>query len=251
MAQHAYDIDSAPATRSDYAAPASSPHGLGIEAVLFDFDGTLVDTVDLILDSFRYATRTVFGQALPDEELMRHVGKPLAYQMRDFTDDEEVAADLLRVYRAYNAEQHDHKARLYPGTVQTLARLAEREMPMAVVTSKGRVMADRGMSLFGLEEYVSLVVTADDTDRHKPDPCPLIHAAELLGVDIARCVYLGDSPHDMSAAIAAGAVPVAALWGAFERDDVLRPDPPFALTRIEDLPEFLDGDRGRFATGLV
>ena len=217
-----------------------------IDALLFDFDGTLVDTIELILDSFRYATREVLGAALPAEELMRHVGKPLIKQMRDFTDDEEIAQELLRVYRVYNHARHDDLAREYPGVEETLAQLKSRGMPMGIVTSKGRIMTDKGMERFGIGRYIDTVVTADDVDIHKPDPYPVRYAAELLGVDPLRCAYVGDSPHDMTAAIGAGAVSIAALWGAFPRAAVLKPGPEFAIEHMADLIELLDDGADRF-----
>lgn len=214
-------------------------HLEGVRCVLFDLDGTLIDTVELILTSFRFATRTVLGEELPDELLMRNVGVPLIKQMREFAP--ERADELLRVYREHNAAHHDEMVREYPGTEDALSVLAERGYPMGVVTSKGTPMTMRGLKLFALDRYFPVVVTADDVERHKPDPFPLVKAADLLGTDIRECAYVGDSPHDMSAAVSAGAVSVAALWGAFPRERVLEPDPDYALERISDLPRLLEG----------
>jgi pyrophosphatase PpaX len=217
----------------------------GVEAVLFDLDGTLIDTVELILTSFRHATREVLGESLPDQVMMAGVGKPLIKQMREFAP--EHADELLRVYREHNAEAHDRMVREYPGTEEVLAGLADEGMPMGVVTSKGTPMTLRGLRLFDLERYFGVVVTADMVELHKPDPHPVRHAAELLGVDVTRCVYLGDSPHDMEAALASGAIAVAALWGAFTTEQVLEPKPHFALSSIRELPALLAGDGERFA----
>jgi pyrophosphatase PpaX len=217
----------------------------GLEGVLFDLDGTLIDTVELILTSFRHATREVLGEALPDDVVMAGVGMPLIKQMRDFSP--EHADELLAVYRAHNAMVHDGMVHEYPGTERVLTELDRRGLPMAVVTSKGTPMTLRGLRLFDLERFFGVIVTADDVDIHKPDPHPLRHAAELLGVDVTRCIYLGDSPHDMLAAIGAGAVSVAALWGAFRDEDVLAPGPDFALTEVAQLLDLLDGDAERYA----
>jgi pyrophosphatase PpaX len=216
----------------------------GVRAVLFDLDGTLLDTVELIRVSFRFATREVLGRAVPDEVTMSGVGRPLVEQFREMAPGRE--DELVAVYRDFNMARHDELARIYPGTVPTLRALAAMGMPMAVVTSKGTRAASHGLTTFGLAGFFDTVVTADDVDRHKPDPLPLRRAAESLGVDMRYCVYVGDSPHDMQAALAAGAVAVAALWGAFTRSDVLEPDPGLALDRIEDLLPLLQGDVGRF-----
>ena len=107
-----------------------------MQAVLFDLDGTLLDTHDLLLATFRYTARTVLREAIPDERLMAKVGQPLNTQMWDFTDDPAVHEELCRVYREYNAEVHDDMIRLFDGTVPMLERLKEAGLPLAVVTSK-------------------------------------------------------------------------------------------------------------------
>ena len=216
----------------------------GVRAVLFDLDGTLIDTVELIRLSFRHATRQVLGRSLPDAVTMSGVGRPLMQQFREMAPGHE--DELLSVYRAFNMVHHDELARAYPGTLATLRALAALGTPMAVVTSKGMQAASHGLATFGLAGFFDALVTTDDVERHKPDPLPLRRAGELLGVDIRYCMYVGDSPHDMQAALAADAVAVAALWGAFTRSEVLEPGPGLALERIEDVLPLLHGDVERF-----
>ena len=216
-----------------------------LQAVIFDLDGTLIDTVELIRLSFRYATATVLGEAFPDDISMANVGQPLLTQFRDMAPKH--TDELLRAFREFNREHHDRLARAYAGTSQTLLELARRRIPMAIVTSKGTESATRGIERFGIAELITVVVTADDVRVHKPDPHPLRVAAERLGVELGYSVYLGDSPHDMQAAIEGDAVAVAALWGAFHARDVLAPGPAFALESILELPALLDGDVESFA----
>jgi pyrophosphatase PpaX len=216
-----------------------------VKAVLFDLDGTLIDTVELIRVSFRHATEAVLGEAIPDEVTMANVGQPLLTQFRDMAP--EHAEELLLVYRAFNMEHHDDLARAYPGTVETLTELAARGIPMGVVTSKGTQAATRGLEVFGLTRFFEVVVTSDDVAVHKPDPYPLRTAAAAMNVPLEYCVYVGDSPHDMKAAVSGGAIAVAALWGAFTEAEVLAPGPAFALSAIDELPALLDGGSERFA----
>lgn len=232
---------------SPHTASALTPSGrlAAVRTVLFDLDGTLIDTVELIRISFRHATEQVLGDAIPDEITMANVGQPLLTQFRDMAPDH--ADELLLAYRAFNVQHHDALAKSYPGTVGVLTKLAERGMTMGVVTSKGTEAATRGLRLFGLEDFFRVIVTADDVKIHKPDPYPLRFAAAALSVGLEYCVYVGDSPHDMQSAISGNAIAVAALWGAFRRDEVLAPGPAFALSSIGDLPALLDGDVGRFA----
>jgi pyrophosphatase PpaX len=207
------------------------------QAVLFDLDGTLIDTVELIRVSFRHATRAVLGYEIADEITMANVGQPLRQQFHDMAPDH--AEELLRVYRAFNMAHHDELAKAYPGTTEVLAELQARGIPMGVVTSKGTQAATRGIDHFGLRPFLQVVVTADDVEIHKPDPHPLRVAAGLMGVELEYCIYVGDSPHDMAAAIAGGAIAVAALWGAFPEEQVVVPGTAFALASIADLPGLL------------
>lgn len=241
------EIPSESETARESSAPSLARGPDGVAAVLFDLDGTLIDTVELIRLSFRHATSTVLGEAIPDELTMAGVGRPLLRQFGDLAPGHE--EELLRVYRAFNTAHHDELARAYPGTREALALLKDRGFRMGVVTSKGRASAEHGLSAFGLSEFFEVIVTADDVPVHKPDPYPLRYAALSMHVDLGYCVYLGDSPHDMLAAVAGGAVAVAALWGAFTADEVLMPGVPFALASISQLPELLLDDARPFAIG--
>jgi pyrophosphatase PpaX len=216
-----------------------------LQAVIFDLDGTLIDTVELIRVSFRHATKVVLGESLPDEVTMANVGQPLMTQFLDMAPQH--AVELLKAYREFNRAHHDDLARSYPGTIETLAELKRRGVPMGIVTSKGTESATRGIEHFGLAGFMTAIVTADDVALHKPDPHPLCAAADRMGVELGYCIYLGDSPHDVQAALSGDAIAVAALWGAFSARDVLAPGPAFALGSITELPALLDGDAERFA----
>jgi len=219
-----------------------------VSAVLFDLDGTLIDTVELIRVSFRHATEVVLGAALPDELTMANVGQPLRTQFEDLAPGR--ADELVRVYREFNWQHHDTMATAYAGTRPTLEALAARGVRMGVVTSKGTEGARRGLDLFGLTDFFEVIVSADDVPLHKPDPYPLRAAASSMGVALEYCVYIGDSPHDMQAAVSGGAIAVAALWGAFREDEVLAPGPAFALHEIGELPDLLFGNADGYAIAV-
>jgi pyrophosphatase PpaX len=225
-------------TSKDQTTPPAADRLRRLQAVLFDLDGTLIDTVELIRVSFRYATRTVLGRELPDEVTMANVGQPLAQQFRDMAPDH--ADELLRAYRAFNMKHHDELAKAYPGTIDVLAGLRARGLPLGVVTSKGTEAANRGIDHFGIRPFMQVIVTADDVEIHKPDPYPLHFAATLMGVELGYCMYVGDSPHDMQAAVAGGAIAAAALWGAFSRDEVVVPGTSYELGSIRELPALLE-----------
>jgi pyrophosphatase PpaX len=215
-----------------------------IQAALFDLDGTLIDTVGLILASMRHATREVLGFELPDSELMHGVGTPLSKQMEALAPDRR--DELVAEYRRHNWDVHDELISEYAGVDDMLEEIAGRGVPMGVVTSKSRRVAIRGIELFGLERFFEVIVCSDDLDVHKPDPGPILHAADLLDVPAHECVYVGDSPYDVRAARAAGTHAVAVLWGVFGEDDVLEARPDYVLDRVEDVPCLLGAERDRF-----
>ena len=206
-----------------------------LRGILFDNDGTLVDTYDLLLTSFRHATREVLGQQLPDDVLMARVGTPLAQQMADFTDDPATQQELLRVYRAFNEARHDEEVRAFPGIVDTLRKLHERGMRLGMVTSKMRPLAQRGLDVTGIAPYMECVVGAADCPKAKPEPDPILMGCELLGLAPAECAYVGDSPFDIQAANAAGCVSVAVLWGMFDADVLAAEHPAIMIATVQEL----------------
>lgn len=207
-----------------------------VEAVLFDLDGTLLDTHDLILSSFRHATSSVLGQTYSDEVLLRKVGQPLATQMWDFTEDPSVHEALLNVYREHNHAIHDEMVRVFDGVEGMLAQIEARGFGVGVVTSKMHALALRGLEVCGIAPYVSCLVGPDDYPAHKPDPGPVRHGCELLGIDPRRCLYVGDSPFDMQAGRGAGCVTVAVTWGMFGREALEEQAPDFMIDSPDQLP---------------
>jgi pyrophosphatase PpaX len=195
--------------------------------VLFDLDGTLIDSGPIILASMRHATRTILEREFADEELLAHVGGwGLHEQMRVF--DEDRADELVTCYRAHNEPLHAGLDWCH-GIKPTLDGLVEQGRTLGLVTTKSRKTVGLAFSALPLEHYFAAVVAADDTRRHKPHPEPLLHAASLLGVAAAKCAYVGDAPFDVQAAKAAGMLAVAVAWGGIHVRDRLEAEEPDAI----------------------
>jgi pyrophosphatase PpaX len=194
-------------------------------AALFDFDGTLVDTTDLIYQSMRHATGEVLGREISRDVLMANVGQPLPRQMELLSA--EHAGALLDSYRLHNEENHDALIKAFPGVEESLARLKAAGVRVGVVTSKRRFSVDMALKNFpGLGDVVDQWVTMEDTTEHKPRPEPLLKGLELLGnVPREQAAYVGDSPFDVAAAKAAGVESVAVSWGAFSEDALRAAEP--------------------------
>lgn len=236
----AFDDAVVPAAAASYFAGEERSGAFAeVRGVLFDLDGTLLDTERLILVSFRHAVESVLGRSIPDELLMAKVGQPLTTQMWDFTDDLAVHDELLCTYREYNARVHDELIRIFPGVPEVLADLRSAGLALGVVTSKRHEAALRGLATFGLEEAIAFVVGSDDWPTHKPDPGPIVHGCDLLGLKPDECLYIGDSPFDIQAGNAAGCTTVAALWGMFPGEVLLVEGPDYTCQSISDLPKLL------------
>ena len=180
--------------------------------VLFDLDGTVVDSGGIILASMRHATRSVLGREIPDEALMAAVGGPgLEAQMLQFGGEEHLD-ELIRVYRAHNEPLHSELL-LCPGLGDVLVTLEGEGRTLGVVSAKRRATVELAFAATGIGHFFDVLVGGDETARQKPAPDPLLLALERAGAEAASAVYVGDSPFDMTAARAAGLYAIGVTWG--------------------------------------
>ena len=228
---------------------------VGINALLFDLDGTLIDTTDLILRCFDHAWQQVCGITHARESVVATFGMPLRAAMHKLlrtgeatiADDPEIVATaaaarieaqvelLLTTYRRFNVANHDHIARPFAGTQEVIASLRTRGYAIGVVTSKSRELAQRGLRLCALEDLIDEAVYLEDTTRHKPAPEPILTALGRLQMTARQAVYIGDSFHDIIAGRAAGVKTVAAAWGPMPRATLERENPDLIAESITDL----------------
>ena len=180
--------------------------------VLFDLDGTLADTIGLIVASYNHAFRTVLGEERDEAEIRAWIGRPLLESFAAVSP--EHAVELDEVYRAWNLAQTESLLREYAGVRDLVTDLVGADVQVGVVTSKRRQTALMALRGVGLEGRLPLLATLEDTQRHKPLPDPLLHAVAVLGVEPPSCVYVGDAVVDVEAARAAGLGAIAVTWGA-------------------------------------
>ena len=219
----------------------TQPTGGAIRAVLYDFDGTLADSTELIMRCYRHTMATHLGEAPPDEEWLAGFGTPLETQIARFARSPAEHDAMLDTYRAHQDELHDVLVRPFPGAVETVAELARRGVGLALVTSKLRRTMLRGMDLCGLTGHFGVIITPEDVRNAKPHPEPTLAALERLGVRPHEALFVGDSPHDMASGRAAGTRTAAALWGPFPRAALLAERPDALLERQEDVLELVGG----------
>jgi len=206
----------------------------GIACVLFDLDGTLIDTIHLIYRSFDYAVKTVLGQSLSKKQLLQNIGRPLRDQMESFSP--EKVEELMAAYNHDNLAKHDANVKPYPHAVETLKWLKlGRAKTVGIVTSKQRNLALRGLEITGLSPYVDVVIAMEDTTRHKPEPEPVREALHHLHCEPRAALFIGDSPFDLAAGRAAGTYIGAAYWGPFDPKELRAFDPDVNLSDLSEL----------------
>jgi pyrophosphatase PpaX len=210
-----------------------------LPVVLFDLDGTVIDSGGIILASMRHAATTVLGRDFPDDELMQAVGGPgLEHQMRSL--DPERVDELIHVYRAHNEPLHE-TLDCCAGMDGVLKRLKEQGRTLGIVTAKRRVTVELAFDHVPFGHLFDVVVGGDETERHKPDPQPIQLALERLSARPEDAAYVGDSPFDIAAGRSAGVFTVGVTWGRIHARERLEPEGPDAIVdTAEELLAALD-----------
>lgn len=209
--------------------------------VLFDLDGTLLDTNELILRSFEHALDLHVPGQYTRADVLPHMGEPLVDQMERFVPGR--SKELVATYRKFNIEQHDELVTEFPQVKDVLGRLHKAGVKMAIVTSKMRLTAQMGWDLVGIGQYFDAFVTADDTEKHKPHPDPLLLAMKLLGADPAETLMVGDSPYDILGGQAAGVKTAGVAWSLRGEAGLKPHNPDYMIHTMQELEATILGTR--------
>ena len=202
-------------------------------SILFDLDGTLADTIPLIIASYQHAFREVLGREVTETAARGWIGRPLLAALLE--ESPEHGTELDRVYREWNLANTDRLIRSYAGIPELVFDLDRAGAGCAVVTSKRRETAALALHHVGLTGHIEIAAGLEDTTEHKPDPAPLLHGARFLGVDPSTCVYVGDATVDVLAAKAAGMASVAVTWGAGPPEALAATGPDHLCRTVEEL----------------
>ncbi|MDR3365256.1 MAG: HAD-IA family hydrolase [Clostridiales Family XIII bacterium] len=208
-----------------------------VNTVLFDFDGTVMDTNELILESWRHTIRTLAGREADEDEIRLTLGEVIADSMRRLLPDVDVER-AVGVYRDYQRDRYLDRIRLFDGTEETLRALKAAGCKTGLATSRLKNTTEQGLAHFGIADLFDAVLTASDTDKFKPDPAPLLMILEMLGSRPEEAVFIGDTRHDIEAGLAAGVFTVLVDW-SFALPPEKRKDAPTPDAVIKDMPGIL------------
>jgi pyrophosphatase PpaX len=201
--------------------------------ILFDLDGTLIDTNRLITESFRHTIRTHYDRE-PDMEIVRaYYGKTLRAALEVLGPDK--VDELIQTYREYNLQHHDRLARSFAGVAEVVRELYNHGLLLGIVTSKTHSIALRGLRLFDMDKYFAVIIGAEQCRNHKPHPEPVLLALAGLGLPAGDCLMIGDSPADLASGKAAGVKTAAVAWSEIAPEILLAENPDYVLDTIADL----------------
>lgn len=211
-----------------------------ITTVLFDFDGTIMNTNDIIIQSWQHTFRTLTGKEAPVDEIIRTFGEPLEYTLAQKFPDVPVE-ESIQIYRGFHHDYFEDLIELFPGMAELMEELQKRGYKMGLVTSRLKQTAMQGVRKFGLEKYFDYILTADDTDKHKPDPAPINITLERMGSKAEESIMIGDTMFDILCARNAGVPSVLVGWAvAVTEEEKTGPDAPdYIVAEAEDILKLL------------
>lgn len=177
-----------------------------IRAVLFDLDGTLLDTNELIYKSFDYTFKEGLNLNISKDKITSFYGQPLEDAFKNYSDKNEEINKLIRMYREYNENIHDNMCYAFDEVLELLTELKNKDIKIGIVTSKRSSLAKRGMKIAGILKYMDVIVTPECTENHKPSKDPAIYALGKLGVKPNEAIMVGDSHFDLICGRDAGCI---------------------------------------------
>lgn len=207
------------------------------KAVLFDLDGTLVDSLPLILKTFQ-ATMLQMDLHFNHEEVLSTVGLPLHDICNHLGGSR--GKELFNRYLEHQDAIHDDYLDEYQGTTEMLKSLKEKGYRLGIVTSKRRVMAERGIKLTGFDSFIETLVALEDVPRAKPEAEPVLRALDNLRANPKDAVYVGDSPFDIQCGKKAGVKTIGVTWGVSGMAKLQKESPTDIIDNWQQLLSFLD-----------
>ncbi len=209
--------------------------------IVFDFDGTLLDTDQLIIDSWQAVFRRFRGKEADEDLILSTFGETVANTVKELFADKNLE-DVLAVYRSYQMEHSEGAYKLYPGIIEILDELIERGYSLSIVTSRLGNTAMQYLDEMGINDKFDVIITANDVTEHKPEPGPLLAALEKLGAKRDEAIMLGDTRFDIGCCQNAGVDSILVGWGRrCGKAPLGGLEPTYRIYKPEELFEIIEG----------
>jgi HAD superfamily hydrolase (TIGR01509 family) len=207
------------------------------DGILFDIDGTLTSTNELIFASFNHVAKKYLNKSYTPEELIALFGPPEDEILKELTGEKynEAHFDYFDFYN----KNHEALADIYPGIKEILNDIKKAQIPLGVFTGKGRKAASITLKTLGLYDYFDMIVTGDDVKRHKPNPEGIVMFVEKFNLDKSRVLLVGDAPADIKAARGAGIKIASVVWDSYAKAAVMESNSNYVFHTVEELHKFV------------
>lgn len=203
-----------------------------INTILFDLDGTLIDSNELIHQSFVH-TFNEYGYSFTRDEVLQFNGPPLFKTFSELNPN--LAEEMIQTYRKHNTENHDKYVKLFPSVKETLEKLKDRGFKMGIVSAKMRDGVEHGLTFTGIRSYFETIISIDDVMNPKPHPEPVLKAMMNLDGVAESSIMIGDNYHDIEAGKNAGIQTVGVAWSLKGEAYLERFKPTYIIKEMEDL----------------
>lgn len=213
-----------------------------ITTLLFDLDGTLVNTNELIIASFTDTLNYYYPGKYTREDILPFMGPRLDETFRSIDSDR--MDEMIAHYRKHNMEHHDSLVTSFDGVYETIESLAQSNYRLAVVTTKKRDIAEKGLKLTNLDKFFEVVITLEDAAKTKPDPEPLFKALNFFNSNPEDAIMVGDNHHDILGGKNAGTLTAGVAWSLKGKEYLETFKPDYMLNRMSDLIDILEGKQG-------
>lgn len=210
-----------------------------VTTLLFDLDGTLIDTNELIIASYLHTLEKYYPGQYVREDVLPFMG-PTLHESLGSIDPDRVE-EMVFAYRAFNIAQHDAMVREFPCVYETIETLKKKDYKLGVVTTKRLDMALKGLRLMKLADFFDVIVAYDHVKKVKPDPEPILQALEQLGSTPSEAIMVGDNFHDILGGKNAGTLTAGVAWSIKGRDYIAKYEPDYILEQMPDLLTILGG----------
>lgn len=211
---------------------------MAIKNILFDLDGTLLDTNELIIQSFQHTYKRHLNKHVDKEYIIKSFGEILKITLdREFG---EVSDEAIKTYRGFQVGNFEKLISIHSGVADGVKELHRLGYKLGIVTSRLNESAIRGLKHFGLMDYFESIISADDTEIHKPDPTPALMALAQLGGKVQETMIVGDSSFDILCGKNAGMTSVAVGWSALPNEIIIKCEPDYVVESMEDLVALIE-----------